>query len=97
MEWLDLHPRNVGVALPTLSNHPIKDILHYFGNPECIIVLPEKQPSEPQALPAYLVPPISIAEYLTDQDPTFDESSPRGVIMDLGNGQYFQSHDHGMI
>jgi len=97
MEWLDLHLGNVGVALPTLNNHPITNILHHFGNPECIIVLPEEQPSDPQALPAYLVPPISIAEYLTDQDPTVDEASLRGVIMDLGNGQYFQLHDHGVI
>lgn len=97
MESLDLHLGNVGVALPTLNKHPIKNILHYFGNPECIIVLPEEQPSDPEALPAYLVPPISIAEYLTNKDPTLDESSPRGVIMDLGNGQCFQLYDHVVI
>jgi len=97
MEWLDLHLGNIGVTLPTLNNHPIRDILHYFGNPECIIVLPEEQPSDPQALPPYLVPPISIAEYLTDKDHTLHEASLRGVIMDLGNGQSFQLHDHGVV
>ena len=98
MEWLDLHLGNVGVAPPTMNNHSIKDMLYHLGSPKCIIVLPEEQPSDPQALPAYLVRPISIAEYLTEKDPTLHEaSSLRGVIMDLGNGQYFQLRDHGVI
>ncbi len=88
MKWLDLHFGNVGVALPTLNDHPIGDILDYFGNPECTIVLPQRHPSHPQALPAYLVPPISIMEYLTRKDPTLHEAPLRAEIMDLGNGQY---------
>lgn len=89
---------NVGVALPTLNEHRTEDILGYFGNPECTIVLPLKQLSHPQVFPAYLVPPISIAEYLTHKDPAlFEGSSLRAEIMDLGSGQYFQQHGHGMI
>jgi len=86
---------NIGVALPTLNDHRMKNLLNYFGQPECTIVLPEKQPSHPQALPAYLVPHISIAEYLTHQDPALHEASLRAQIIDLGNGQYFQPHDYG--
>jgi serine/threonine-protein kinase SRPK3 len=88
MKWVDLHSGNVGVALPTLNDHPIKGILGYFGNPECTIILPQQHPSRPQALPAYLVPPISITEYLTHRDPTFHEAPLRAQILDLGNGQY---------
>jgi len=88
MDYLDLHLGNIGVALPTLSDHPMKSILSYFGHPECTIVLPEKQTSHPQALPAYLVPSISIAEYLTHKDPALHEAPLRAQIMDLGNGQY---------
>lgn len=88
MKWLDLHVRNIGVALPTLDNHSIDKILSYFGNPECLMVLPREQPSHPQSLPAYLVPPISVLEYLTHEDPTLHEAPLRVEIMDLGNGQY---------
>jgi len=66
----------------------MRDILDYFGNPGCTIVLPQWQPSHPQALPAYLVPPISIVEYLTHKDPTLHETPLRAEILDLGNGQY---------
>ena len=91
------------MALPTLDNFSIQDILSYSGCPECVIVLPLEQPSHPQALPAYLVPPISVLEYLTEKDPTLHEVSLRGVIMDLGNGQcsnrnvHYHGDDHRNI
>jgi len=94
MEWLDLHVGNIGVALPTLDNRSIQNILSYSGYPECMIVLPLEQLSHPQALPAYLVPPISVLEYLTEKDPTLQEVSLRGVIMDLGNGKYSNRNVH---
>ena len=87
MRWLDLHFGNVGMALPTLNDYPMGDILDYFGTPECTIVLPLRQPSRPQALPPYIVRPISIMEYLTHKDPTLHEAPLRAEIMDLGNGQ----------
>jgi hypothetical protein len=66
MEWLlDLHLGNAGEPFPTLNDHPIRNILNYFGNPEYTIVLPEERPSYLQSFPAYLVPPISISEYMT--------------------------------
>jgi hypothetical protein len=71
-----------------LNDHPMRDILDYFGNPGCTIVLPQRRPSHPQALPAYLVPPISIMEYMTPKDPALHEASLRAEIIDLGNGQY---------
>ena len=96
MEWLDIHLGNIGVALPMLNNHSVKDVLWYF-NPESItIVFLVEQPSDPQTLPVYLVPPISILKYLLKRDPTFDEASLQGVIMDLRNGQDFQLHSHGV-
>ena len=64
-----------------------KKILHYFGNPEYTIVLPEERQSHPQSFPAYLVPPISISEYMTHTDPTLYEASLQAVIIDLGSGQ----------
>jgi len=89
MKWIDLHLGNIGVALPTLDDHSIGDIFDYFGSPECTIILPRERPSLPQALPPYLVPPISITEYLTHRDPTLHEARLRAEILDLGNGQYF--------
>ena len=81
------------MPFPTLNDHPTQDILDYFGNPECTIVLPLEQLSHSQAFPAYLVPPISIVEYVTHKDPTLHEASLGAKIMDFGNGQYFQPHD----
>ena len=51
----------------------------------------------PQGVPAYLVTPIPIMEYLTRKDLAFHEASLRAEIMDFGNGQYFQPHDHRLI
>jgi len=88
MKWLDLHYGNVGVALPTLNDHYIGDILDYFGIPECIVVFPQQQPLRPEALPPYLLAPISIIDYLTKKDPTFHKAPLRAEILDLGNGQF---------
>ncbi|KAG6920138.1 hypothetical protein DXG01_004904 [Tephrocybe rancida] len=82
----DLHVGNVGVALPTLNDHSPQDILDHFGNPECTIVLPTGQPSHPDALPPYLVPAISIIDYLYENDTSFPESPMQVEIMDLGSG-----------
>jgi len=91
MKWLDLHYGNVGVALPTLNDHYIGDILDYFGIPECIIVFPQQHPLRPEALPPYLLSPVSIIDYLTKKDPTFHKAPLRAEILDLGNGQFSKS------
>ena len=51
------------------------------------IILPRERPSLLQALPPYLVPPISITEYLTQRDSTIHETRLRAEILGLGNGQ----------
>ncbi|KZT03714.1 kinase-like protein [Laetiporus sulphureus 93-53] len=81
----DLHSGNIGIALPTLDGHPPRSILNYFGNPECIVVLPTAAPTHPAALPPYLLPSISIFDYLASKDPVFADTPFCAVIMDLGN------------
>ncbi|KZT03711.1 kinase-like protein [Laetiporus sulphureus 93-53] len=81
----DLHSGNVSIALPTLDEHPPQSIMDHFGNPECTIVLPTAPPTHPEALPPYLVHPISIFHYLVRKDPVFADTPFRAVIMDLGN------------
>jgi hypothetical protein len=83
---IDLHTGNVGISLPTLNEHDPHKILDYFEQPDCTIVLPKKQPAYPQALPSYLVSPISVIDYLAAKDSTFFETPHQAEIMDLGNG-----------
>ncbi|KIY62919.1 kinase-like protein [Cylindrobasidium torrendii FP15055 ss-10] len=84
---VDLHSDNVGIALPTLNNHSFTDLLDHYCQPEALLVLPKKVPENPEALPRYLVRPISVIEYLakTEVDPSFFEGPFQGQIMDLGN------------
>jgi len=86
--YLDLPARNVGIALTTLDKHPLHEILDYFGHPECAVVLSTTQPAHPQVLPPYLVPPISVIDYLVNGDSTFMETPLRAQIMDSGNSRY---------
>ena len=82
---LDLHAGNVGIALPTLNEHPPSDILNYFGHPHCNIIVPSVEPARPQALPPYLVHSIPVDDYMA-KDPKFMEGLLRAEILDLGNG-----------
>lgn len=82
----DLHLGNVGTALSTLNDHPPGEILHHFAGLECTVVLPTVHPQHPQALPPYLVPSISVSEYLAKKDSVFRETPLRAEIIDLGNG-----------
>ncbi|CAL1714101.1 unnamed protein product [Somion occarium] len=81
----DLHAGNAGVALPTLNEHSPREILDYFGHPECTIILPTVLPEHPEAFPPYLVPPISISDYMVSKDPVFAKMPLHAEIMDLGN------------
>jgi len=44
-------------------------------------------PAHPEALPPYLVPPISVVNYLIDNDKNLFDGPLHAEIMDLGNGQ----------
>jgi hypothetical protein len=83
---VDLHTGNVGISLPTLNEHDPRELLDHFEQPECTIVLPTTQPACPQALPSYLVSPISVIDYLIAKDLTLLEAPLQAEIMDLGNG-----------
>ena len=89
-QW-NLHLGNVGIALPTLNDYPVKKILVHFGSPECTVVLPLEL-SHPNSFPTYFVP-ISIT--WPKKTPLFMKHLCQD--MDFGSGQYFQPHDHGMI
>jgi hypothetical protein len=52
-----------------------------------MIVLPITNPAHPEALPPYLVPPISVIDYLIAKDKGFFDGPLHAEIMDLGNGQ----------
>ncbi|KAJ3513710.1 hypothetical protein NLJ89_g2791 [Agrocybe chaxingu] len=80
-----LHAGNVGISLPSLNGHSPREILDYFGQPECTIILPTEPPALPQSLPPYLVPPISVIDYLANNDPAFMERPLQAEILDLGN------------
>ncbi|EKM59369.1 uncharacterized protein PHACADRAFT_205571 [Phanerochaete carnosa HHB-10118-sp] len=81
----DIHLGNVGIALPTLNDHSSRDIMEYFGNPECTVVLPTTVSQHPDGLPPYLVPPVSFNSFLSRNDLSFREGLLKVEIMDLGN------------
>lgn len=83
---IDVHSGNVGIVLPTLNQHSPDDILKYFGRPQCDIIVPSMELESLQALPPYLVHPISISDYLLDKDTNFMEGSLQAEILDLGSG-----------
>lgn len=58
--------------------------MEYFSNPECVVVVPRNPQDANESLPAYLVSPISIMNYLTKK--TSIQSEPVHLkIMDFGN------------
>ncbi|KIY62911.1 kinase-like protein [Cylindrobasidium torrendii FP15055 ss-10] len=83
----DLHSGNVGIALPTLNNHSLANLLDHYNQPDATVVLPTKDPENPGALPHYLVSPISVIDYLAEKekDPPFFDMPLQAQIMDLGN------------
>ncbi|EPT02379.1 hypothetical protein FOMPIDRAFT_1022938 [Fomitopsis schrenkii] len=82
----DIHAGNIGVCLPTLEGHSEDDILDYFGPPEISPILPRQPLPRPlDTLPPYLTPPIALAYYLKERDPSFVVSPLQIEIMDLGN------------
>ena len=84
---LDLRAGNVGISLPSLNNHPPSEILDYFNHPACTIVLSTTHPTHPGALPPYLVPSISVIDYMVDNDKNLLDGPFHAQIIDLGNGQ----------
>ena len=52
-----------------------------------MIVLPITHPVHPEALPPYLVPPMSVIDYLIGKDKDFSDGPLHAEIMDLGNSQ----------
>ena len=78
--------------MPGLNNHPPSQILDYFGNPECIIVLPTTHPADPGAIPPYLVPPISLIDYLIAENKDLCDGPLHAEIMDFGSGQRQKVH-----
>jgi len=89
---IDFHAGNIGVSLPGLNTHPPRQILDYFGNPECVIVLPITHPADPGAVPPYLVPSISLIDYLIAEDKDFCDGPLHAEIMDFGSGQCQSPH-----
>ncbi|CCM00350.1 uncharacterized protein FIBRA_02380 [Fibroporia radiculosa] len=83
-----LHAGNIGISLQALlEKYSEDDILNYFGRPEVSLVFTRQPLSRPEAPPPHLDPPIPLAYYLKDTDPSFNESPLHVEIMDLGNGQ----------
>ncbi|KAH9919043.1 kinase-like domain-containing protein [Fomitopsis serialis] len=89
----DIHAGNIGVCLPTLDGHSEDDILDYFGPPEISPILPRQPLPRPlDTLPPYLTPPIALAYYLKERNPSFVLSPLQIEIMDLGNATIVDEH-----
>ncbi|KAJ7716641.1 hypothetical protein B0H14DRAFT_2643813 [Mycena olivaceomarginata] len=70
----DLHVGDLGFFLPNLVAHSEHDTLDFFGSPECCIVLPREALNQDEP-PPYLVPPISLTDYVLTKDPEFADSA----------------------
>ncbi|THH30897.1 hypothetical protein EUX98_g3279 [Antrodiella citrinella] len=82
----DIHGGNLGVCLPTLSEHDLHNILNFFGEPNGIIVF-TRASSSAESFPPYLLESTSIIEYIQVKDPSYAAELLQAQIVDLGNGQ----------
>ena len=85
--FVDLHFGNLGCSLPGLNERTELDLLGHFGNPDCVTPILAVDPvDQTVSLPPYLVPAISMAEYLVKSKPplSFETELPLLKILDFG-------------
>ena len=85
--FVDLHFGNLGCSLPGLNERTESDVLEHFGNPECVTPILAVNPVDQTAsLPPYLIPAISMADYLAKATPplSFETELPLLKILDFG-------------
>lgn len=66
--FVDLLFDNLGCSLPGLKERSELDLLAHFGNPKCvtpILASSVNQVDQSASLPPYLIPAISMADYLS--------------------------------
>ena len=84
---VDLHFNNLGCSLPGLNERTELDLLTHFGNPECVTPILAVDPADQTAsLPPYLIPAISMADYLAKAKPplSLEADPPLLKILDFG-------------
>ncbi|OAQ59999.1 protein kinase-like protein [Pochonia chlamydosporia 170] len=82
----DPHIANFGIALPQLQQFKEDDITEYFANPEIVPVVPRDPAFPLNAVPPYIVPSVSIADFLTRRK-AFPAASVMSIkILDFGRG-----------
>ncbi|KAJ7199676.1 kinase-like domain-containing protein [Mycena pura] len=81
---LDLHPRNLGVAVPDLDTFSDVDIWHHCGQPEIIPLIAYDPARDLASFPPYLSMAIDLGPVLREA-PGFSERRPRVRVIDLGN------------
>jgi hypothetical protein len=83
---VDLHIGNFGCSVPGLNKCSKLDLLGHLGNPECVPILPVKLMNQTASLPHYLVMPISMARYLSEEIATLEVEQPTLKVLDFGSG-----------
>ena len=71
--------------MPQLKEHSEEAIMDYFASPECIPIIARNPMEQGDSLPLYIVPSISVVDYLRETG-TLETLEPFCVkIIDFGN------------
>ncbi|KAJ7682415.1 kinase-like domain-containing protein [Mycena polygramma] len=82
----DLHPRNIGVAIPELGAVSDIQLWEKAGNPEVMPVVAYSPTRDPASFPPYLVEVFNLGHFLKRHIPGFaTRGPPRMRIFDFGN------------
>ncbi|KAJ7205978.1 kinase-like domain-containing protein [Mycena pura] len=81
----DLHPSNLGIAIPELRDYNEMDIVLGSNRPEIYPLISLDPAHDPASFPPYLSEVIDIGEFLQHDAPDWIKRAPQLRILDLGN------------
>ncbi|KAJ7491885.1 kinase-like protein [Mycena latifolia] len=81
----DLHPHNLGVALPELETFSGVQFLQWHGPPDVLPLIPRDPTRDPASFPSYVSGAVDLGDFLLSNVPGFAKRQPQLRILDLGN------------
>ncbi|KAJ7630048.1 kinase-like domain-containing protein [Mycena polygramma] len=88
----DLHPRNIGVALPELEAFTEIQIWKTVCRPDLLPLLPYDPTRDPDSFPPYLCEAIDLGDFVLKQTPNLAARGPPRVrILDLGHAYFVET------
>ncbi|KAJ7205977.1 kinase-like domain-containing protein [Mycena pura] len=81
----DLHPSNLGVAIPELRDYNEMDIVLLSNWPEFFPLISLDPVHDPASFPPYLSTALDIGKFLLRKTPDWVKRAPQLRILDLGN------------